>query len=173
MTNKHFVFMTKDGRISLAGLNSAKVIEELNMHMLLGWGAPTSRRCLTMQTRRSGRPVNDAQTGNVACILFCRRSSTWPMPLWTASRTHDQSMRDRKQEENQQLSRRGRSNARMCKHNVSWARVSFAVQHSSPSLRQARVMQLRDIQGSVAVHDSHLSSRPRATLAIWCRQSSR
>ncbi len=25
MTNKHFVFMTRDGRISLAGLNSAKV----------------------------------------------------------------------------------------------------------------------------------------------------
>eukprot|EP00967_Tisochrysis_lutea_P042141 scaffold50728_cov14-Tisochrysis_lutea.AAC.1 len=27
MTNKHFVFMTKDGRISLAGLNSAKVVK--------------------------------------------------------------------------------------------------------------------------------------------------
>ena len=25
MTNKHFVFMTRDGRISLAGLSSAKV----------------------------------------------------------------------------------------------------------------------------------------------------
>lgn len=25
MTNKHFIFMTRDGRISLAGLNSAKV----------------------------------------------------------------------------------------------------------------------------------------------------